>query len=422
MYEGLIARIGNFREIKGADFIISADIIINDTVITQVVTSKNTPNNALGIYFCADIQLSEDYCKANNLLLLKDENGNKIAGSGYLDSEKRRITAQRFKGVKSDGLWMPIESLDYIQDNSKTPSQSFKEGDKIADYMRSDAVLIPIARRYPKATVSVTMSKSGRVQKDLETFPKHYDTEQFMYCLSDIERIPVGTELYITEKLHGTSHRVGVVKHSVAVKWYHKLVNRVFKHTFLGYEYKLTHGTRNVILADDSIGFHGKEEFRYAAVGYPELPEDVILYGEIVGYAHGKPIMSEHSTKDVPELKRRYGATVTYHYGLEDTAKFYVYRASVDGVDLSVEESAELAAEHGYSFVPVLYRGTWEGDIQALVKLVEGFTPDTAISALADHPIEGVCIRIGNRVWKHKTFSFKVMEGIVKPTEIENEG
>ena len=333
MYEGLVSRIGNMRPIKGADFIVQADVLINGTVITSVVTSKNTPDQTLGIYFCADIQLSEEYCKANNLLVLRDEQENKIPGSGYLDPDKRRITAQRFKGVKSDGLWMPATSLDYIHDNSKVPSQSLKEGDKIADYMRSDAVLFPITRRYPKPETFTSMSKSGKVQRELESFPRHYDTDQLMHNLEEFKHaLEHNTHVYITEKCHGSSHRVGNVLVPIELKWYQKIVNKLFKNHFKDSKYQIVHGTRNVVLNEDTTGYYGSNQFRYDAVGNPDIPVNTILYGEIVGYIGERPIMPVHSTKDVPEYKKRYGDTITYHYGQEvNTARFYVYRVIQDG-------------------------------------------------------------------------------------------
>ena len=63
----------------------------------------------MGIYFPTDGKLGQEYAEANNLVRKKDENENNIGG--YLDPEKRNITALKLRGEKSDGLFMPLTSL-----------------------------------------------------------------------------------------------------------------------------------------------------------------------------------------------------------------------------------------------------------------------------------------------------------------------
>lgn len=74
------------------------------------------------VFFPSDGQLSEEYAKDNNLVRMKDENGNNIGG--YMDAEKRNVTAIRLRGEKSEGLVLPIESLSKYVDVTK-----LKDGD-----------------------------------------------------------------------------------------------------------------------------------------------------------------------------------------------------------------------------------------------------------------------------------------------------
>ena len=58
-------------------------------------------------------------------------------------------------------------------------------------------------------------------------------------------------------------------------------------------------------------------------------------------------------------------------------------------------------------------------DYGMIMSEIEKFTTN-ATSELADHPIEGVCIRVGNKVWKHKTFEFKIMDGHTTVASVED--
>ena len=76
------------------------------------------------VFFPSDGQLSLEYATDNNLVRKKDENGNNIGG--YMDAEKRNVTAIRLRGEKSEGLVLPVETLCKYTDISK-----LKDGDQI---------------------------------------------------------------------------------------------------------------------------------------------------------------------------------------------------------------------------------------------------------------------------------------------------
>lgn len=76
------------------------------------------------VFFPSDGQLSLEYATDNNLVRKKDENGNNIGG--YMDAEKRNVTAIRLRGEKSEGLILPVETLSKYTDISK-----LKDGDQI---------------------------------------------------------------------------------------------------------------------------------------------------------------------------------------------------------------------------------------------------------------------------------------------------
>lgn len=76
------------------------------------------------VFFPSDGQLSLEYATDNNLVRKKDESGNNIGG--YMDAEKRNVTAIRLRGEKSEGLVLPVETLSKYTDISK-----LKDGDQI---------------------------------------------------------------------------------------------------------------------------------------------------------------------------------------------------------------------------------------------------------------------------------------------------
>ena len=89
----------------------------------SVIVDLSVKIDDIGIYFPIDLQLSEEYCNQNNLTRKLDSEGNNIGG--YLDPNKRNIRAMRFRGERSEGLFMPLDSLFY------TGITSFEIGDKI---------------------------------------------------------------------------------------------------------------------------------------------------------------------------------------------------------------------------------------------------------------------------------------------------
>ena len=105
-YVGYVTKLNNFRPHPNADKLQLAEAFGN----TVCVPLDYTPDT-LGVYFPCDGQLSVEFCEKNNLVRKKDDAGNNIGG--YMDPDKRNVTAIRLRGEKSDGLFMPIACLNY---------------------------------------------------------------------------------------------------------------------------------------------------------------------------------------------------------------------------------------------------------------------------------------------------------------------
>jgi hypothetical protein len=152
----------------------------------QIVTGLDTKDGDLGLFFQTDGQLSEEFAKANDLVRRKDENGNPAGG------------AQKLRGEKSDGFWIPISSLAF----TKADLFELKEGVQLGADANEVTVLngIPIAKKYETPATRAAAQSHAQV-KSPTMFVKHVDTEQ----LRDyIDSIPIGAHIIITEKMHGT--------------------------------------------------------------------------------------------------------------------------------------------------------------------------------------------------------------------------
>jgi RNA ligase (TIGR02306 family) len=194
MYKAYITKIKNIRPHPNADRLNLAECFGNTVII-----GKDYDENTLYIYFPTDGQLSEEYATINNLVRKKDDAGNQIGG--YLDPDKRNITAIRLRGEKSDGLVMPLSSLESFGDIS-----SLKQGHAI-DVFNGHL----ICNKYiPKRNYKTTESNGNKTRKRkvpvAPLFSEHADTEQLAYNLSAFKP---GDQIEITLKIHGTSQRTG---------------------------------------------------------------------------------------------------------------------------------------------------------------------------------------------------------------------
>ena len=114
MYCAYVTKLKNVRKHPNADRLVLADVFDS-----TVVVGANSTDGDVVIYFPCDGQLSVDYCKENDLVRRKDENGNNVGG--FLDPDKRNVKAIKLRGERSDGLVMPLNSVAYI--NEDLPNQ-----------------------------------------------------------------------------------------------------------------------------------------------------------------------------------------------------------------------------------------------------------------------------------------------------------
>lgn len=111
-YAAVVVEIKTLIPLEKCDNVQGAIIMGN-----QVVVSKDVKVGDIGLYFPLECQLSKEYL-ANNNLYNKPELNVDNTKKGYFD-ENGRIRCQRFRGHKSEGLFMPLISINYFLDYSE---------------------------------------------------------------------------------------------------------------------------------------------------------------------------------------------------------------------------------------------------------------------------------------------------------------
>ncbi len=376
-YAATIVKIENLNPLENSDNLMGAPLLG-----MQAVVSKETPVGTLGVLFVAETQLSEEYTARNNLFRHKEFNEDKEK-AGFIE-DNRRVKAIKLRGNRSDALFMPLSSLAY----TKVKLDEFKVGDTFEELNG-----FVICKKYENKKKSVPTHEKNKhkvfTRVDEKMFPRHYETTQYYRALSSFKPY---TEIIVTQKLHGTLLRFSNInvsrKLSLAEKWVSKLGVKVQKE-----EYAHVYGSNRVIKDANNERqehFYEHDIWTEAAKKFDDsVPENFIVYGELIGWTPDGAPIQKHYTYRVP-------------HGTND---FYIYRvAQINGqgilTDLSWDQVKEFARDRGIKTVPELWRGkhqdfnpeewldtnyhdTLHGGYQVAVPLDDESPCD-----------EGVCIRV----------------------------
>jgi len=452
-YYAIVTALKNVRKHPNADRLQLASVFGNTICVDLTYT-----DGQLGVYFPTGGQLSVAFAEANNLLRKKDAEGNNIGG--YMDPDKRNVAAIKLRGEKSDGLFLPLNSLETFGDIS-----TLKAGDRIDVFNGTE-----ICTKYiPKINIRRgSFSEGNRTRKTkapiAPLFAEHADTEQLAYNLGMFK---VGDELEFTLKMHGTSQRTGHLK--VLTGYKRTFFDKLFKRPGTPiYDWGYVSGTRRVVLDTFDGGFYGSNEFREqhhnAFVG--KLWKGETVYYEVVGFTHtGAPIMGNGNNEKLgKDFVKQYGKETVFSYGCNPTGECimcgedelsafkvpvdvpisdtYVYRMTMTNEDGEIVEYTPdfiryRCEQMGVKCVPVFGKATISEDRLHFVTqdgydhdylIGDGTIGDMVVKCAEDfyagpdpvgktHTREGVVVRITNRpkfaAVKHKNFEFKVLEGII---------
>ena len=423
-YKAIIARI-RITPIEGAKTLVQGHVLGY-----QVAVDKSTQDGSLGIFFPTDGQLSEAFAKANDLVGRGTDpvTGEKLGG--YF-SESRRVTTQKFmKGaIRSEGFFCPMSYLDFALPQNVKGINNLKEGDEFDSIMG-----IPICNKYftPATLKAMERDKKHGIRRlEIPGFPEHFETSHWQRF--HVDSIPMGTRWVVTEKLHGTSARVGNLKVKRKLKWWQNLLNYVgfrYQSEF----YKIVVGSRRKVLNDveDPGAWHsGGLRFDSANRYGDLLPKDTVIYYEIVGHEpSGKPIMGDADPSKLADKKaqKQWANTpegrMRFKYGTADKQSAdFLYRATSEGKELLFWQVENLCDLLGIYLPPVFDAGVIETpeDLRALKETVEKFT-DGASVLDRSHIREGVAIRLEYpdgtlKILKNKSVDFGILEGYIKAND-----
>jgi len=428
-YNAIVTRLTNVRPHSNADKVQLATCHGN-----QVVIGLDSLEGHLGVYFPSDGQLSDEFCKANNLYRDAELNARKDEKGGMFDAN-RRVRAQKFRGEISDGFWVPLHYFGFIM----------VSGLDVEGFEFDEWKGVPICNKYVNPnTAKIARENQGkktRVSRSSVMFKEHFDTGHFGKNIHEFEK---GQYIVITEKLHGTSGRIGHVQMTRELGWLETLAAK-FGLAINDKEWAYLNGTRRVVLGESKSAnqFHDPT-IRDKAMNLfkGNLRKGETVYFEIVGFeSTGAAIMPSVDTTKMgdKEFTKQYGKSMAYSYGCEPTqSEVYVYRmtfANEDGqsIDYAWNDVVKRCNELGVKTVPHVATITLT-ELEAITgkfddrDLREYFsntieTFGTGPSVLDNRHIkEGVCVRIEgglvNKTFKFKSFEFKVLEGIVKDSGV----
>ena len=457
-YNIYVTKVKNIRPAENADRLNLCEVFGNTTVVDKTVNETD-----LYLYLPTDGKISVEFGEANNLFRKKDDAGNNIGG--FIDAEKRNISAIRLRGNKSDGLVLPLSSLSSFGDIT-----SLKEGD-IVTVFNGHVIAEKYIPRTNHHSGGVGGNKTRKKKVNIAPlFVEHADTEQLAYNLSAFKP---GDEIEITLKMHGTSQRTGYLPVLIGYNdspscglrnawktFIYGIFGKMFKmeepyEEHDGdpvYEWGYVSGTRRTVLENYDGGYYGSNEFReqHSKTFEGKLWKGESVYYEVVGFTHtGVPIMADGKNEKLgKDFVKKYGKTTVFSYGCEPTGKkgfgiteqkvpqsdIYVYRMTMTNEDGAVVEYTPdfmryRCEQMGIKTVPVLWKGylnepdDWGGsewNAGDFAKLMAEEFYDGPDPIGKTHVREGVVVRILNRpkftAFKHKNFSFKVLEGIIKDT------
>ncbi len=381
----------------------------------QVVVGKDIQIGDIGLYFPVECALSKEYLTANNLYRKPDLNSDPLS-KGYFE-ENGRIRCVKFQGHKSEGLFMPIESMD-----SFLPYPTF-EGLKVGvcfDELNG----ISICSKYivkTNRTPGLPGNRNSKVNKQCETklvenqFRFHNDTSMLY---KNLDKIQPDSLISITYKMHGTSGISSYVLCKKKLSWIEKFLSKWFtiEQTIYDYLYSSRKVIKNAELNPNAQHFYGTDIWGLAHEKVkPFLQKGMTFYYEVVGYLPSGAFIQGH-----------------YDYG-QEMGQFgvYLYRitsTNIDGkvIEFSAKQVQDFCKSKGLNAVPELYYGKADNFIGELIeegvekfpdlflmKVKEKYNEKNCYMCSNKTPEEGAVIRIeGNEfeAFKAKSTSFYELE------------
>lgn len=369
----------------------------------------------LAVLFPTESQISEGLAWFANLHASQDKNFDQ-GQKGYL-GKNRRVKAIKLRGNVSSALALPSE---VIVGYTGRPTTEVVAGD-LVDTINGLEISRKFVLPVKEANLGKTQASLAKALKrvDEARFPQHIDTSHY---LRNESSIPDDALVIVTQKLHGTSVRLGNVPVRRQLSWLERLAKRIGI-PVVETEYAHIAGSRKVVKDPDNPNqnhFYSKDVWTEALdVWGRDIPKGFIVYGELVGF-----------TSSGEAIQRGY----TYEASPGEM-DLYIYRVALtmeggELIDLTHDQVREFGTRYGMQVVPELWRGRHSDFYLHDFSEVDLYSEWARVDALGsfnytERPVklspggagvdEGVVIRVDGRYdvadfYKHKNDSFLVFE------------
>jgi len=368
-YAATVVQVRNLVKLDGLDRCLGLPVFG-----CQAIVGLDTHVGDLGIVFLSETQLSDEFCRNNNLYRDKELNVDD-SKAGYFE-DNRRVKAIKFKGNRSSAFFTHLDSLSYLGIDLST----LKEGDTFTSIDGREICRKFVRREAPARGNKVRNPQQSLV--DSRLFPEHLDTENYW---KNEHKIAEHEYVIITQKLHGTSARFTKQAVERKLTFWERMAQKVGLR-IADREYKTFAGTRRTVIDtnEQTERFYATDVWSlwYTRIQHL-IPKNWVIYGEIIGWAGQSPIQGGY-TYNVPKGE----------------SEFYVYRIAVvneDGfsVDLSWDAVKQWCNANGLNHVPELFLGVKLAiDIEVYMDLQLRGLFANAIPLCDESPCdEGVCVR-----------------------------
>ena len=340
-YAAVVVELSQFVQLDNCQNVKAALIFGN-----SVIVSKDTPSGAVGLFFPVECALSPEFCAANNLF--KDSTLNADPTKKGFFEQHGRVKAVKFRGHKSEGFWIPVESLSYcLGDYRNLPVGT--EFDKLGEH--------PICHKYiPRGNrvqgeARIKQGRQARAEdKIIEgQFRFHIDTDNLR---RNSHKLDPDMWISISEKWHGSSGVFANLLIKRELTWIERIA-RLVGVKVSDRQYGIVWSSRRVVKGIDgqekanSVHFYGSDIWGVVAKEIADrIPKGYTIYGEVVGYTPEGGMIQKG-----------------YHYGCQPgTHRLLVYRVTStneDGriLELSWHQLQQFCAKYGFEMVKTLWHG-----------------------------------------------------------------
>lgn len=416
-YCATIVKIENVIPLEKCDNIVATTIFGNN-----IIVSKDVKIGDVGIYFPVETSIKDIFLKANNLYRDKELNSDKDK-MGFFELNGR-VRCMKLRGFKSEGFWIPLESLFWIvKDLNVNVGDEF---DHIDGQMICEKYVVK-SKNQGLTNNSNKKSKIKKISRLLDGyFRLHIDTEQFG---KNTHKFELEDLISITEKIHGCSF----ISSNILCKRKLTLKDKIAK--LLGAkvvetEFDNIYSSRRVIKNEfeDNKVSHFYNEDIWGIVNNELkdfLTKGMTVYGEVCGFLSGGGAI------------QKVGSYI-YDYGCKPKEhKVYIYRITFTDTDgrvfeWSMKQIQDWCKEKSLNAVPLHYYGTVRNFIQFtgingsyvderdyqnqfLKTVIDTYLEKDCYICQNKVPAEGVCIRkeVNDiEVYKAKAFRFRNAETV----------